>query len=72
MAADVSMITQGVTALNAVFPITLRLQFPNLDQRDIINIQLNLFSHLIIQLYKYTFYCVPQTPDSRVTVSLHE
>ena len=50
------------TALKVVLPITLRLQFPNLIRRYTINIQLTLFSHLIIRLFQHKFYCVSKQP----------
>ena len=40
--------------IDAVFPITLSLQVPNFGQPEnscIINIQLNLFLHLIVDQY---------------------
>ena len=56
------------TALNAVFPISLRLQFPNLGRPKksyIIYIQFNLFSHLIIGQYSN---CIIHRSESGNTI----
>jgi hypothetical protein len=50
--ADRVLATVKHSALNAVFPVTLRSQFPNLGQpKNSIEIQL-FFSHLIIDQHR--------------------